>query len=173
VHVLRGTSGTVLPLSTAVSGNAGMYTNGYCGAGYATFFPGSRLVFSLSLGDAVPVGGTLTVTTCGATRNNTVLYVGTGCPKWAQPFGCLVGNDDTPACPANALASTVTLTAAQRNYFIQLGGADGRTVVSGLRWSYVLAPSPSGTRSRSLPPSRSPSRLRASGSRTRTRKAKK
>lgn len=134
-----------------------MYTSGSCNAGFKTFFPGSRLVFALSLGATSPLGGTLTLTTCGATRNNTVLYVGTGCPTWDRPFGCLVGSDDAAAaCPGNPLASTVTLTATQRNYVIQLGGIDGSTVVSGLAWSYA-APSQS----------RSPSRTR-SGTRTRS-----
>ena len=83
-----------------------MYTSGSCSSGFRTFFPGSRLVYSLFLGVDVELGGVRTVTTCGVTRNNTVLYVGTG-PTWSQPFGCIAG-------------SALALPATQRNYFIQV-----------------------------------------------------
>ena len=51
-------------------------------------------MFLLTLGDGTPLGGTLVVTTCGLSANNTVLYVGLGCPKWDTPFQCLAGGDD-------------------------------------------------------------------------------
>jgi hypothetical protein len=173
VTALVGTNGSAPLLSTASYGNAGMYTSGSCAAGYRTFFPGSRLVYALYLGDGVPVGGTLTVTTCGRTAADTVLYVGTGCPTAGASFGCLVGADDAaPPCAANALASTLKITAAQRNYFLQLGGVNGRDVASGLAWAYAAPPaSPSGSRSRSRTRSRSRPASR-SGSRSRTRKPK-
>jgi hypothetical protein len=142
-----------------------MYTSGSCDTGFRTFYPGARLVYSLSLGDATSLGGTLTISTCGHTANNTVLYVGTGCPTWALPFGCLVGNDDAEACGSNALASTVSITATQRTYFIQVGGANGRDVTVGLQWMYMAARSVSGTATRSVSRSRTRS---ASGSRSRT-----
>ena len=173
---LVGTSGSAPQLSTLLAGNYGMYTSGSCSAGFKTFFPGARLVYSLSLGGEVSLGGTLTITTCGVTSNNTVLYVGTGCPTWMMPFGCLVGNDDAASCSGNALASTVTLTATQRNYFVQLGGIDGTSIVSGVVWNYTAqSPSPSSTRSRTSNKRRSPSasRLRSpSTSRSRSRKPK-
>jgi hypothetical protein len=155
-----------------------MYTSGSCAAGFRTFYPGSRLVYSLYLGDGVPVGGTLTVTTCGATANDTVLYVGTGCPTVASSFGCLVGNDDAaaPPCAANGLASTLNVTAAQRSYFLQLGGANGRDVTAGLAWTYAPPPaSASGTRTPSRTRTRSRSRSRSASrtsTRSRTRKPK-
>ena len=157
-----------------------MYTAGSCAAGYKTFFPGSRLLYALDLGSATPLGGTLTLTTCGHTANNTVLYVGTGCPSWALPFGCLAGNDNaaSPACGGNAFASSAALVAQQSNYFVQLGGVNGVDVVSGLGWAYAPpqvagSASVSGSRSRSRTRSRSGSRTRShSGSRSRTRKAK-
>jgi hypothetical protein len=153
-----------------------MYTSGSCAAGFKSFYPGSRLVYSLYLGASVPVGGTLTVTTCGHTSNDTVLYVGTGCPTWAAPFGCLVGSDDAmpPAgpCGSNAAASTVSLTAAQRTYFIQAGGVNGAAVTTGLGWAYAA---PSGSRSGSRTASRTRTSTRSrtrSASRSRTRKPK-
>ena len=163
-----------------------MYTAGSCAAGYKTFFPGSRLLYALDLGSATPLGGTLTLTTCGHSANNTVLYVGTGCPSWDRPFGCLAGNDNAagPACGGNAFASTVALVAQQSNYYVQLGGVNGVDVVSGLGWAYAPPPvagsaSKSCSRSRSRSASvsrtrsRSGSRTRSrSGSRSRTRKAK-
>jgi hypothetical protein len=174
-------------VSTATHGNVGMYTAGVCARGYSTLFSGARLVYSLFLGDTVPMGGTLTVTTCGHTSGNTVLYVGTGCPSWSAAFNCVAGNDNAaePSCAANGLASTVTLTATQSNYFVQVGGVNGNTVVSGLAWSYALA-SPSATatrtrtrtRTRSAAPaaqtrSRSPAAsVSAAQTRSRTRKPK-
>jgi hypothetical protein len=177
VTALVGTSGSAPLLSTASFGNAGMYTSGSCSSGYRTFFPGSRLVYALYLGDGTPLGGTLTVTNCGLTANDTVLYVGTGCPTWGTSFGCLAGADDAvPPCGANGLASTLKITAAQRNYFLQLGGVNGRDVVSGLAWAYTPPPaSPSGSRSpsRSRTTTRTRSRTASrSGSRSHTRKPK-
>jgi hypothetical protein len=170
VRALAGPSGSTPPLSTDTSGTQGMYTAGFCDAGFRTFYPGARLVYSLSLGDTTPLGGALTVTTCGHTVNNTVLYVGTGCPSWDRPFGCLIGNDDTPNCGSNALASTLTVTATQRTYFIQLGGANGRTITSGLQWAYAAPSSNSGTASRTRSRSLSAKGTRsASGSRSRSR----
>ena len=173
---LSGTSGTVPPRSTAAGGSHGMYTAGSCAVGYKTFFPGSRLLYALDLGSATPLGGTLTLTTCGHSANNTVLYVGTGCPSWALPFGCLAGNDNaaSPACGGNAFASTVALVAQQSNYYVQLGGMNGVDVVSGLSWGYAPPPLPaSASVSRSRSRSSSASRTRSrSASRSRTRKAK-
>lgn len=139
-----------------------MFTSGTCAYGFRTFYPGSRLVYALYLGDGVPVGGTLTVTTCGKAGpgNDTVLYVGTGCPTASSSFGCLVGNDDAtaPPCAANGLASTLKITATQRSYFLQLGGVNGRDVTAGLAWMYAPPPaSPSGSRT----PSRSHTRSRS------------
>lgn len=164
---LSGTSGSVAPLSTAAAGCPGMYTSGSCATGFRSFFPGTRLVFSLYLGRFTMPGGTLTVTTCGATANDTVLYIGTGCPKWADPFGCLAGNDNappgSPGCGVNALASKVVLPGAdQRTYFVQLGGLNGEDVTSGLAWAYTPpSASPSGTRTGSRTRSVSASRSRS------------
>jgi len=170
---LVGVNGTVAPLSAVDDGNAGMYTAGTCAAGFRSFYAGPRLVYYVFLGFAVPLGGMLTVSTCGRTANDTVLYVGTGCPRWNDVFGCVVGSDDAGAgCASNGGASAVSLTAAQRTYYVQVGGVNGAPVVSGLAWSY--AP-PRATRSGSPtpPPSRSRSASRSrSRSRSRTRKGK-
>ena len=174
--VLAGTSGVAPRLSTAAAGQPAMYTAGSCVAGLGAFYPGARLLYVLSLGSGVPLGGTLTVTTCGHTANDTVLYVGTGCPTWALPFGCVAGNDNAvaPACGGNAFASTVSIAAAQSTYYVQLGGYNGAPVVSGLGWSYARGgASGSGSRSRSATGSRSRSRSGSqSGSRSRSRKPK-
>jgi hypothetical protein len=167
---LVGLTGVALPLSTASSGQPAMYTAGTCAAGFRAFFPGPRLLYMLSLGSATPLGGTLTLTTCGHTANNTVLYVGTGCPTWDRPFGCLAGNDNAagPACGGNSFASTVAVAVAQHILYVQLGGVDGAPVTSGLGWSYAppRSPAPSASASRTRTASRTRSR---SGSRTRTR----
>ena len=81
---LNGTSGVAPRVSTAVAGTPGMYTAGSCASGLGAFYPGSRLLYVLELGAAVPLGGTLTLTTCGHSTDNTVLYVGSGCPTWAS-----------------------------------------------------------------------------------------
>jgi hypothetical protein len=143
-----------------------MYTSGTCTAGFKTFYPGSRLVFTLFLGESASLGGTLTFTTCGLTRNNTVLYVGTGCATGSVSFGCLAGNDDATQCAANRLASTAYVTVTQRTYFVQLGGINGGAITSGLQWTY--AP-PLATRTRTAAATRSRS---GSATRSRTRKRK-
>ena len=153
-----------------------MYTSGSCAAGYGRFAPGPRLVYLLSLGNATPVGGVLTVSTCGTTAADTVIYLGTGCPTWYGSFNCLRGNDNAgdvvgQVCASNSLASTLRHVTASRVYFVQVGAAAGGGVVSGLSWSYV-PPSPSGTpsRTRAAVPSRSRS---ATASKSRSRKAKR
>ena len=80
---LSGLSGMSAAVSSAAIGNAGMYTSGSCLAGgsFSTLFSGYRLVYRIDLGEVTPLGGVLTVTTCDLTRNNTVLYIGTGCPS--------------------------------------------------------------------------------------------
>ena len=150
VTILRGTSGSVFTKNA----NAGMYTSGSCSSGYRSFFPGSRLVYALFLGASTPLGGTLTVTTCGRTDNNTVLYIGTGCPTWSVSFNCLAGSDNDASCSANPLASRIVLQGiTQTNFYIQLGGFSGASIVSGLAWSYVP---PSATRKPSPSKSRKP-----------------
>ena len=145
-----------------------MYTSGSCAVGYSAFAPGSRLVYRLSLGAGVPLGGVLTLSTCGLTANDTVLYLGTGCPTWFGSFNCLRGNDNgAPACGANGLASTLSHVTASSVYFVQVGAAAGGPVVSGLSWSYAV-PSVSATATRSRSRSRTAA---ATASRTRTRTA--
>lgn len=130
------------------------------------FYPGSRLLYSIFLGSLTPLGGVLTLTSCGFTANNTVLYIGTGCPTWDRPFGCVVGNDNAaPVCGSNMLASAVAIIAQQATYYVQLGGVNGEHVVSSFQWSYA-APSASGSVTRTRTSSKSRSR---SGSRSRTR----
>ena len=193
---MAGAAGVVPPVDLGRHGLVGMYTSGSCAAGYGYFAPGPRAVVFLDLGAATQLGGTLTLTTCGHTASNTVLYVGTGCPSWAVPFNCRVGNDNGgddagggggggagvsgPPCAANAGASTIVLRGvATRNYFVQLGGYLGAPVMSGLGWAYAppasATASRSGTRSRSRTRSRTASASRtqsrsASGSRSRKRK---
>ena len=157
-----------------------MYTSGSCAAGYGAFAPGPRLVYLLRLGNATPVGGVLTVSTCGATAADTVLYLGTGCPTWFGSFNCLRGNDNAgdvagQGCASNGLASTLRHVAASRVYYVQVGAAGGGSVVSGLSWSYAL-PTPSATASRTRSRTATPTRSRtrsATASRSRSRKAKR
>ena len=175
VAVQSGASGTFPVTSSADAGNAGMYTSGSCALGYQTFAPGPRLVYRITLSDALPLGGTLTLSTCGLTTNNTVLYLGTGCPTWFGSFNCLRANDDATgsACASNPLASVLSHVASLRIYFVQLGTSSGANVVSGLSWSYRAASaSPTGTRTRSR--TASPTRTRsATRSKSRSRKAKR
>lgn len=157
-----------------------MYTSGTCVAGLRTFYPGSRLVFALQLGPGVPLGGTLTLLTCGLTHNNTVLYVGTGCPTWSQPFACQLGNDDAAdfggaPCGDNPSASALVLRGVtSRSFFVQLGGYGGEHVTSGLRWAYAPAslPTTTRTRSRTALPSQRRASPSATATRTRSRKRK-
>jgi hypothetical protein len=149
---LTGTSGVAPLLSTATSGQPAIYTVGTCNSGLRAFFPGARLLYALSLGSATPLGGTLTITTRGHTAINTVLYVGTGCPVWDRPFGCVAGNDNAagPACGANGLASSVAVaTVTQPVYYLQLGGFAGAHVTSGLTWDHVAPTTRSCSGSRS------------------------
>ena len=174
VAVQSGVSGVFPVVSSSDVGNAGMYTSGSCTLGYSSFVPGPRLVYRISLSDALPLGGTLTLSTCGLTSNNTVLYLGTGCPTWFGSFNCLHGNDDAVfgACAGDPLASVLSHVASSRIYFVQLGTSSGADVVSGLSWSYVTPrPSPTSTRTRSR--TASPTRTRsATRSKSRSRKAK-
>jgi len=181
VAAQSGTNGTFHVSSSAIAGNVGMYTSGSC-AGFSTFFPGPRLVFRIALVDGAPLGGTLTLSTCGFTTNNTVLYIGTGCPTWFGSFNCMRGNDDAgdaagQSCPSNPQASTISLVATSRFFFVQLGSSSGADVVSGLSWSYSVAAASrtsSGTRSRSASRTRTRTRTRsATASKSRSRKAKR
>ena len=169
ITTLRGTAGAVPPLSLALNGSASLFVAGRCVAGLSTFYPGPRGVFYLDLGEAVPLGGTLTVSTCGATAANTVLHVGLGCPTSDATFRCRVGNDNAadgggPACAPNALASTAAHVVASRTFFVLLSGFNGAGVTSGLSWRYAPpAASP--------PATPSATRTRTRGSRSRTAKA--
>jgi hypothetical protein len=169
-------SGTFPVISSADAGNAGMYTSGSCALGYQTFVPGPRLEYRITLSDALPLGGTLTLSTCGLTSNNTVLYIGTGCPTWFGSFNCLRGNDDAvgvATCAGDPLASALSHITTSRLYFVQVGTASGGEVVSGLSWSYVAPrPSPTSTRTRSR--TMIPTRTRsATRSKSRSRKAER
>ena len=91
-----------------------------------------RIVYFLTLGTGVALGGRLVVSTCGRTAGDTLLYIGTGCPVGPITFQCLVGNDDAgdaagqAACAGNAAASTAIISSAtSRFYFIMLGHAPG------------------------------------------------
>ena len=153
-----------------------MYTAGTCATGLGAFYPGARLLYVLFLGEATPLGGVLTLSTCGHSANNTVLYVGTGCPTWALPFACKMGNDNaagTATCRGNPFASSVSIVATQLTYYVQLGGLNGAHVMSGLSWSYAGVSSWSSSESRSRSRSQSGRRSGSrSGSRSRSRKAK-
>jgi hypothetical protein len=184
ITTLRGTSGTVPPLSLALSGSASLFVAGRCVSGLSTFYSGPRGMYYLDLGEATPLGGVLTVTTCGATAANTVLHVGLGCPTSDANFRCRAGNDNAAdhggaACAANALASTVSLAITSRTHFVLLSGYNGAPVTSGLSWRYAPpAASPTATRtrtrgSRSRTPKATPSRTpNATPTRSRSRKRK-
>ena len=182
VVALRGVGGSAPPADAAGAlGSPALYTSGSCAAGFKTFLPGPRLVFLIDLGEDAPLGGVLTVTTCGHSADNTVLYVGTGCPVWAAPFGCLRGNDNAGddggvgACAANPRAAALALPAvASRVYFVQVAGYGGSPVVSGLGWSYAppATRTASRTRSRSRAAGSRAQSSSRSGSRSRTRKPK-
>jgi hypothetical protein len=168
VMPLTGTSGaTAAWYSTSRHGNPGMYTLGSCG-GVMAVLPAQRLVYALNLGAGVPLRGTLTVTTCGATSNNTQLHVGTGCPLGRVVFGCLASNDDVgdvpgaPACPTNPGASRVSVPdLPSRQVFVQVASYGGDEAVAGLRWAYTAPASPTVTPSRSRTRTRTRSRTRS------------
>ena len=177
VTVLSGTRGSSRVLDSATAGNANMYTSGTCRNGFKTFVPGPRLVFMLSLGPGVTLGGTLNVTTCGLSKNDTTLFIGTGCPTWAVPFACLRGNDDIGdpdnyggrVCGSNRRVSEVSIVANSRTYFIQVGNAaPQQNVVAGISWAYSQ-PTPTTTPSFTRSPKGTPSR---SNSKSRSRKPK-
>ena len=148
-----------------------MYSSGSCATGSSAMWPGPRAVIRIDLGADVPLGGSLTVTTCGNTKNNTVLFIGTGCPTWSGAFNCKAGNDNTgdnpgEVCADNPRASTVRITStSERAYFVQLGGYGGTDVVAGLSWSFKPRLSSSSSASRTK-------RATASTSSSRTRKRK-
>ena len=175
VLVQSGVSGTFPVVSSADAGNAGMYTTGSCALGYSSFVPGPRLVYRITLSNELPVGGTLTLSTCGLTTNDTVLYLGTGCPTWFGSFNCLRASDDAAgaACTGNPLASVLSHVTASRLHFVQVGAASGAEVVSGLSWSYAVASATrtsTHTRSRTATPTRTRSATRF---KSRSRKAKR
>ena len=135
----------------------------------------------LRLGESVALGGQLYITTCGLTRNNTVLFISSGCPTWQLPFACMAGNDDagdagsggTLACASNPSASSLSIMATYtRTFFIQVGSATGAEFVSGLSWMYKppASPTKSGSSSRSRPASPS---VTASKTSSRSRSAKR
>ena len=74
------------------------------------------------------MGGTLTLSTCGLTSDNTVIYAGRGCPTSAADFACVAGNDNADddggdECTENPGASTLVLfPTTARTYFIEIGG---------------------------------------------------
>ena len=173
-----GVSGTFPVVSSANAGNAGMYTTGSCALGYSSFVPGPRIVYRITLSNELPVGGTLTLSTCGLTTNDTVLYLGSGCPTWYGSFNCLRATDDgvgAAACTGNPLASVLSHVTASRLYFVQVGAASGGEVVSGLSWSYAVASSMrTMTRTRTRSRTASPTRTRSAiASKSRSRKAKR
>jgi hypothetical protein len=182
---LTGPNGTAPAASVGTYGNIGMYTVGYCRSGLSTFMAGPRLVYFLNLGPTTALGGSLRVTTCGHTRDNTVLYIGLGCPTWYGTAQCQAGNDDAgdggaPACTSNPSASTITLPqVASRVFFVQVGAFPGADAVTGLAWTYT-PPVTTQTRTRSRSPSRTPSHTRTrsrsasrSATPSRTRKPKR
>ena len=144
--------------------------------GYASFVPGPRLVYRITLSNELPLGGILSLSTCGLTSNDTVLYLGTGCPTWWGSFNCLRASDDglgAATCAGNPRASSLSHVATSRLYFVQVGAASGAEVVSGLSWSYTVA---SATRTSSRTRSRTATRTRtrsATASKSRSRKAKR
>ena len=171
VTTLYGAVGSSPPQDAAAAGNIALFTSGSCAAGFATFLPGPRAVYALFLGANATLGGILTLSTCGLTTNDTVLYVGTGCPTWFGSFNCLRGNDNAgdvagQACGANGLASTLRHVTASRVYFVMVGGWGGAAgrLVTGLSWSY--AP-PRGSASAGATPTRT-----ATTTATRSRSAK-
>jgi len=182
---LAGLVGVAPRVDLSLHGNFGMYTSGMCATGFSTFMSAPRGVYFLSLGPTAAIGGRLTVSTCGHTDDDTVLYVGLGCPTWFSTFQCVVGNDNGDdvglPCASNAGASTVSITTTSRVYFVQVGGYTGSRVTTGLSWSYSPPqPTPSSTRSPIVLPSRtgSPTRTKtrsrtrtATGTRTRSRTA--
>ena len=181
ITMLRGVSGAVPPLSLALNGSASLLVTGWCAAGLSTFYPGPHGVFYLDLGEDVPLGGTLTVSTCGATSANTVLHVGLGCPTSDATFRCRVGNDNAgdaggSSCAANSRAAAASLVITSRTHFVLLSGYNGAAVTSGLSWAYapprLATPSATRTRTRGSR-SRSPKATRSrSASRSRSRKRK-
>jgi outer membrane protein assembly factor BamB len=191
VRLLSGLAGSAPRASTAgPAALGGLFVvpggGGACATGYGAFPAGRRLAYAVDLPHDAPLGGVLAVSTCASAppSNDTLLWVGVGCPASAAAFGCVAGNDDAaPACGANARASAATVVGvARRRYYVLVGGAGGGDVTAGLRWAYAppsASPSPLAEprmgggvwASRSRTPSRSRSRSR-SRTRSRTRKVK-
>lgn len=92
-------------------------------------------VYALDLGSDTTLGGTLTLSTGGQSRSDTVLYVGLGCPDSNAAFGCVAANDDSKFLKSKQ--SRVAIAAAQRVYYIIVGGWSGDAVRSGLQWDYL------------------------------------
>lgn len=141
VLVGAGQGGTFASVPS-FAGNAALYARGGCKSPYwemADLPPGPRLVFRISINSSLPLGGILTVTTCGQTSSNTAVYLGTGCPAGGFIFNCLIMNDDAAQCPSNPRASTLSRVATVRNYFVQVGSPVGHFPwSSGLQWTYSL-----------------------------------
>ena len=105
--------------------------------------------------------GSLVMRSCNRTTGNTLLYVGTGCPRGPATFQCLVGNDNAgdvvgqAPFAGNAAASTVALVGTtSRFYFVLLGHAPGSAPpVASVAWAYTPpAPTATGTRTRTRKP---------------------
>jgi hypothetical protein len=98
---------------------------------------GQVAVVRLDLGVDTPLGGSLTVSTCGLSTADTMLYVGAGCPGSDASWGCLGVSDD--ACGSQSM---LTIKASARVVFVVVGGYSG-AAASGVSWSYAPLPSPS------------------------------
>lgn len=70
--------------------------------------------------------GNVTVTTCGSSFDTKIaVYAGATCPAAASAIAC---NDDSAACGANSLQSSVIFAATSGGYFlIRVGGYNGAT----------------------------------------------
>ena len=159
ITTLSGLRGAAPPVALGVYGTSGLFSSGSCARGLSSVYASPRIVYFLTLGTGVVLGGRLVVSTCGRTTGDTLLYIGTGCPVGPITFQCLVGNDDAGdnsgqvACAGNAAASTATVSSAtSRFYFIMLGHAPGSAPpVASVTWEYtppVATPSPTRTRTR-------------------------
>ena len=158
VYNITSVSGIVGNSSVAQSsqwGNNGLISGAICGDNsFSSFYSGPFAVYFLNLGATIRIGGTLVITTCGVTSDNTVLYAGLGCPTSGASFQCLRGNDNVVdegmECSSNPEASTIVLrSVSTRTFYIMVGGFLGRSFSSGLSWEYFLT---TATPTVSLPP---------------------
>ena len=119
-----GLSGTIAA-TTATQVNTWSAT---CGS-YTISATTTKSYYTIDL-SAYPVGGPLTISNCGLSSADTMLFVGTGCPTNATSFNCVGSADDS--CGAQ---SQVTISATTSNrYFAMFAPYNSGVISTGMTW---------------------------------------